>query len=173
MKTIKITTIALFIIIFSTIFCSAQKRTFPNVEVEKFTVKEKVEFEEENLKSLMTEIITALRELNKFQKVNYLDATSEKASEPTLKITGEVTKYSKGNRAARYLVGFGAGATKVKAKVKFFDSISGDLLLEKEIDGAIYIGLFGGKSDEAKSDLAKDIANVVKKQFADNSKKKN
>ena len=100
-----------------------------------------------------------------------MDATSEKPTEPTLKITGVITKYSKGSRAARYLIGFGAGATKVKAKVKFIDSVSGDVLLEKEIDGAVWIGLFGGKSDEAKSDLAKDITNLVKKQFTDKSKK--
>lgn len=171
MKIIKILTIVVSITLFSAIFCAAQTRTFPNVAVEKFTVQEKVEFEEENLKNLMTELILALRETNKFQKVTYLDDKSEKPTEPTLKITGVITKYSKGSRAARYLIGFGAGATKVKAKVKFIDSVSGDVLLEKEIDGAVWIGLFGGKSDEAKSDLAKDITNLVKKQFTDKSKK--
>ena len=65
MKIIKILIVALFITLLSAIFCTAQKRTFPNVEVEKFTVQEKVEFEEENLKNLMTELITALRETNK------------------------------------------------------------------------------------------------------------
>ena len=172
MKIVKLSVITLCILLLSSICCFSQQtnnskpQTYQNIEVEKFTVKEKVEYEAEKLDNLMSEIIYALKNTKKFQNVMLLaEKPVNTSTDPVLKISGEIIQYDKGNRAARYLIGFGAGKTKVKAKLKFTDSASGKLLLEKDIDGSVWIGLFGGDSEGAKSDLAKDIANLVKKQF--------
>jgi hypothetical protein len=181
MKHFKLTMIAfaLLMVVLSAMSAFAQtKKTYQSIEVETFTLAEKVEFEPAQLENLMSGIIFSLKKTNKFQNVTLLNQKSENteksdktSTEPTLKIVGEVTKYSKGSRAARYFIGFGAGATKIKAKVKFIDSASGTVLLEKEVDGTVWIGVFGGSSDGAKSGVAKDIASIAKKNFADNSKK--
>lgn len=82
-----------------------------------------------------------------------------------LSITGTITKYSKGNQAARYLVGFGAGSTVIGAHIKCFDATSKELLFEKDVDGKVVMGLMGGKSEGANNGLAKEIAKDIKKKF--------
>ncbi len=139
---------------------------YQNVLVENFTVESGVEFSPEQMKSLMADIVLALTNTKKFDKVALsADKPEFPSDQRTLKIVGEVVKYKKGNRAARYFIGFGAGATKVNANVKFMDLASGSILLEREVDGVVWIGLFGGESGGAKSGLAKEISNLAKKQF--------
>lgn len=150
-----------------------EKKVYKNVEVETFTIKEGVEFESAQLENLMASVVFALKNTEKFENVKLSSQKSENVSNaPTLKIVGEVTNYDKGNRAARYLIGFGAGATKVNANVKFIDAATGNVLLEKQVDGVVWIGMFGGDSNGAKSGLAKEISNLAKKNFADKTKKK-
>ncbi len=82
-----------------------------------------------------------------------------------LRVTGVVTKYSKGSQATRYLVGFGAGATVVAAQVKFTDTATDEVLLDKKMDGKVVMGLMGGKSTGATNGLAKEIVKAAKGKF--------
>ena len=89
---------------------------------------------------------------------------------PCAKITGTITKYSKGNRAARYLVGFGAGRTKLVAAVKVLDAETGTLLFEQNVDGHVYGGLIGGETDGAKSNLSSEIIKTMTEKKATRAK---
>jgi hypothetical protein len=80
-------------------------------------------------------------------------------------LSGTITKYDKGNRAARYFVGFGAGATKVVAHIKFIETATGSVLFEKDVDGKVVIGVFGGDSKGSTRGLAKEVAKVTKRTF--------
>jgi hypothetical protein len=52
----------------------------------------------------------------------------------TLVIGGQVTKYKKGNRALRLVVGFGAGSANFDARVSFVDGASGSELSHVVVD---------------------------------------
>jgi hypothetical protein len=85
--------------------------------------------------------------------------------EPVLLLTGTITKYKKGNQAARYLVGFGAGSTVIDAHIKCYDAVTKDLLFERDVDGKVIMGMMGGKSEGANNGLAKEIAKNIKQKF--------
>jgi hypothetical protein len=62
-------------------------------------------------------------------------------------------------------VGFGAGATVIGAHIKCYDAATKELLLERDVDGKVIMGLMGGKSEGANNGLAKEIAKNVKQKF--------
>lgn len=77
-----------------------------------------------------------------------------------LRITGEVTRFKPGNRAKRYLIGFGAGATVVHAEVQFTDAATGQVLVRREMAGVTWTGIAGGDSKGAGESLARKIAKL-------------
>lgn len=121
---------------------------------------------------MMTEIVDELTKLKKFSEVKGLApaaaavaTTTETTGQPTswILLTGTVTKYQPGSRTTRYLVGPFAGKTKVVASIKLVEKDTGKVLLEKDVDGKVVIGLFGGNSNGATRGLAIEVAKVTKK----------
>jgi hypothetical protein len=53
-----------------------------------------------------------------------------------LRISGTVIRFQPANPAKRSLIGFGAGATMLRARVRFADASSGQVLLIREANGA-------------------------------------
>ena len=157
---------------------SGQRKTesapYGVVEIERFAVAQGVEFPETDLNELMNYLALHFNDSRRFDQVFLSsDTASKEAPARRAKITGQVTKYSKGSRAARYLVGFGAGRTKLVADVKVTDAETGQLLFEKSVDGHVYGGLFGGKTDEAKGELASEIIKTMTKMgYASQTRKK-
>ena len=149
---------------------TAEKKIYKNVAVEKFTIAQGVEkFPEASLDVMMAEIVDELKRLQKFEAVAL---NAETATTDGIHLSGTITKYKPGSRTARYMIGFGAGMTKVKAKIKFVDTATGNVLFEKEIDGKVVMGFFGGDKNDATRGLAREIAEIAKKNFTDNQKKK-
>lgn len=154
------------------------KGKYQNITVGDFDIKAGVNFPLSSLGVMRAEIIDELRKLNAFVQVSDESAAKEKseaktetsdvkteAINPTLRLVGTVTKYKPGSRAKRYLIGFGAGMTKVVAHIKFIDSATGNVLFEKDVDGKVIIGFVGGESTGATRGLAKEVAKVAKKTF--------
>ncbi|HRH40085.1 MAG TPA: DUF4410 domain-containing protein [Pyrinomonadaceae bacterium] len=159
-------------------------QTKQTIEVKKFEIKQGVEFPATAVDVMMAEIVDELKKTNIFGQV-LIDAPAEPAktdkaegeakpepttepvakTEPNLVLTGTITKYEPGNRAARYLIGFGAGKTKVAALITITDKATGKVVLEKTVDGKVIIGLFGGDSNGATRGLAKEVAIVTKKSI--------
>jgi hypothetical protein len=75
-----------------------------------------------------------------------------------LRIAGVVTRFKAGNRAKRSMIGFGAGATVVRAQVWFTDGTTGQILLNREVQGITWTGVGGGDSRAAGESLAKKLA---------------
>ncbi len=144
---------------------SENQNKYKDIEVTKFDVKQGVEFPEEHLTGMMDEIVKELQELKKFNQVFRAGESQAASSAPTLRLEGTVIEYKKGSQAKRYLVGFGAGKTKVVAHVKFIDKASGNVVFEKDVDGKVVLGLLGGKSKTSLRDVGDEIAKVSKKQF--------
>jgi hypothetical protein len=160
------------------------KNKYQKIEIAKFDLKDGVEkLTDSSLEVMMSEIVDELKKLNKFKEVTIeptkpkdAAATDEanadtpqveaesKPLESTIRLVGTVTEYKEGNRTARYLVGFGAGRAKIKAHIKILDS-KGLTLLEKDVDGNLVIGFFGGDSKSITRGLAKEVAKVTEKKF--------
>lgn len=153
---------------------AVQNSTYNTVEIEKFTIGEGVTFPDNDLNELMSYLVIHFNKSRRFENVFFsTDTASQTASARRVKISGTITKYSKGSRAARYLVGFGAGRTKLVAKVKVTDAETGSLLIEQDVDGHVYGGLFGGETDSAKGNLASDIIkSMTKKGYANKERLK-
>ncbi len=81
-----------------------------------------------------------------------------------LSISGLITELKPGNRAKRYLIGFGAGASVVKAQVWFTDNATGQVILNRQLTGAARLGAEGigaaGDSRSATESLARKIAKL-------------
>lgn len=134
-------------------------------EVASFTAQSDVKMTPEELKALTDTVVKELQDTKKFKQVVREGEAPSDASAPAMKITGTVVKYKAGSRAKRYFVGFGAGKTKVIATVRFIDKETGRVLREFTADGDVFMGVFGGSSGGAKSELAGQIAKVVKKEY--------
>jgi len=140
------------------------KNKYQDAEVAQFDVQPDVKFPQENMDGMMAEIVQELQKIKKFRLVARAGEAPE-SHDPTMRIVGTVTKYQAGSQAKRYLIGFGAGKTKIVAHVKFIDKASGIILLEKDVDGKVVFGLFGGQSKTSLRDVGKEIGEVIKKNF--------
>ena len=78
-----------------------------------------------------------------------------------LRISGTVVRFKPGNRAKRYFIGFGAGATVVKAQVRFGDTGTRQVVMIREVEGITWTGVAGGDSQAAANSLAKKIAKLL------------
>lgn len=167
------------------VYSQNKKTEYQSVEITKFEIKPDVKFPASRLDVMMSEIAEELTKTKKFSSVKNNSPESESAEKtpeattdtdkPKVKpgqiadnsalyLTGIVTEYKEGNRAARYLIGFGAGRAKVKARIKISDS-AGNILLERDVDGNLIIGAFGGNSSVVTRGLAKEIRKVLLKKF--------
>jgi curli biogenesis system outer membrane secretion channel CsgG len=158
---------------------TAVKGKYQEIEVTTFDAKEGVVVPEGFLKTLMATVVTELQKTKKFKQVLRegetpatmatmpapAGATPANAGEGTLRLTGTITKFKAGSRAKRYLVGFGAGKSKVIAHIKFTDKATGSVLFEQDVDGDVVMGLFGGDSGGATRELAEAVAKSAKKRF--------
>jgi len=148
------------------------KEPYRSVEVESFTIRNGVEFPPEDIEKIKTSLLNSLRNSKRFDEVSVSGEKPSAENIPRIRITGEILKYVKGNRTARYVVGLGAGKTKIIADVRVIDVKSGAVVLQQTVDGVVSWGLFGGDSDSAKGNMANDILQAMKKAGLVGEKKK-
>jgi hypothetical protein len=142
-----------------------EKNKYQQIEITGFEVKQGVEFPPDYLADLTNELVTQMKETEKFREVSRAGEAPAGSDALALRLSGTVTEFKAGSRAVRYLVGFGAGRTKVKARVKFTDRATGAVLYEGDVDGKVIMGVFGGDSRGATRGLAKEVAKVARQQF--------
>lgn len=143
-----------------------QKNKYQQIEVTRFEVKSGIVFPAEYQVSMTEDLVAQLQETKKFKQVLRLGEASSDANAPAIKLVGQITEYKAGNRAMRYMIGFGAGKTKVVAHIKFVDRATGDVLFEKDVDGKVILGgLVKGESIGATRGLAKEVAKLASEKF--------
>jgi curli biogenesis system outer membrane secretion channel CsgG len=148
------------------------KGPYKAIEFERFTVRQGVEFSDKELDELMNAAVKNFTRSNRFDSVTMAGATPVEVAGPKLKISGEITKFVKGNQAARYLIGFGAGKTKIMVDVKMTDASTGEVVFNQVVDGDVTWGVFGGDSDAAKGGVADEVIREMKKRGLAGDKKK-
>jgi len=77
-----------------------------------------------------------------------------------LRVSGLVTRFQPGSKIKRYLIGFGAGATIVKAQVWFSDAATGQIFLNREVSGITWTAR--GDSQGAADSFARKVVKLVK-----------
>ena len=113
-----------------------------------------------------SEVIARLRAAGLFDRViNLADGGSAPPNVRALRLEGTITRLGAGNRALRYMVGFGAGASKAQLETRLVDSESGRVVIVTADRREASFGLFGGDSEEhlreAFSDMARDYARML------------
>jgi curli biogenesis system outer membrane secretion channel CsgG len=144
---------------------SKYKNKFECIEITRFDVKAGVELPKDWLITMTEELITQMKQTGKFKDICREGETPTDPNAPAMKLVGTVIEYKQGNRAARYLIGFGAGKTVVKAHIKLIDRATGEVLFEDDVDGKVVMGVIGGESVGATRGLAKEVASKTKKEF--------
>lgn len=115
---------------------------------------------------LQTEVIARLRAAGLFDRVvNLAEGGTAPANTRALRLDGVITRLGAGNRALRYMVGFGAGASKAQIETRLVDAESGRLVVATADRREASFGIFGGDSEEhlreAFSDMARDYARML------------
>jgi hypothetical protein len=145
---------------------NVEKNKYQQIEVMRFEVKEGVKFPSDYLATMTEELVTQLQEVKQFKQVLREGEAAAEAQAPALRLVGTVTAFQAGNRALRYMIGFGAGKTKIVAHVKFVDRETGAVLFEKDVDGKVILGgAIKSESIGATRGLAKEVAKVARQKF--------
>lgn len=144
---------------------AAEKNKYQNVEVAAFTAQEDVKMTPEELKAITETVVREMKDIKKFKQVLHEGEAATDAAAQTLRVEGKVVKFKAGSRAKRYFIGFGAGKTKMIANVKYIDRATGRVIYEYVADGDVHMGIFGGDSGGAKSEMAEQVAKYAKKKF--------
>ncbi len=176
MKTIKYSFLALAVSMLLVIAAFGQttattRQPYRAIEIEKFTVRQGVELSDKEVDELMKATVANFRASNRFDSITMAGEASM-VETPKLKMAGEVTKYVKGNQAARYFIGFGAGKTKIMVDVKLTDAVSGEVVFHQVVDGDVTWGFFGGSSESAKGGVSDEVIREMKKRGLAGDKKK-
>jgi hypothetical protein len=140
------------------------EKKYQQVQVNRFDVQQGVELPPDYQLAIFEDLIKSVAKIKGVTQV-LREGETVPEDQPVLLVTGTVTNYKKGNQAARYLVGFGAGETVIGAHIKCYDATTKELLFEGDVDGRVVMGLMGGKSEGANNGLAKEIAKDLKKTF--------
>lgn len=131
------------------------------VEVDRFAGEPGVDFPPDYQITLVEDIV---RETERVSKAIEIIREGERvpSGRSVMRISGVITQFKPGSRAKRYLIGFGAGSTVVKAHVKFTDAASGEVLFEKDLKGLTWMGIAGGSSESAGDRLGKSVVSAAK-----------
>lgn len=146
-------------------------RDYKVLEIGNFLMKSDEEVPPDHLYALLRNLAIQLDEKTKFDKfvTNYTWGPSQRwvesnteITEPTLVLSGVITRYQRGSRSKRFFIGFGAGKTRVYCLFRFVDKATNEVLLERMENGSIS---GGDASSGAMKELAGDIANAVRKNW--------
>lgn len=138
---------------------------YETVEVATFDTKEGIAFPPDFSVRLNEELVMELQKSKRFAEVLREGEAPREEGAPALKLVGTITEFKKGSQMKRYLIGFGAGKTKIVASIKFVDRTTGDVVFEDQVDGKVIMGLAGGESMGAAHGLAKEVAKVAKQKL--------
>jgi len=142
------------------------KSRYRAVQVDPVTIQEDVQFPAEFLMKLQAEIAKQLSKQKEFEEVLAEGQSPAKAGAPVLRLSEQITSYERGNRAERYLGGFGAGSTVVNAKVVFMDGESGQTFMAENLRAVLSGGFLGGSAEGVVQDFARQIVTKTKLMLA-------
>ena len=159
---------AAFLVLLVALPCAAQPSAAGSKDIilTAFEAQKGIDFPPDFQEAFVVRLVEEITKLKKFNRViKPGDPVPENAT-GAIRLTGVVTEVDEGSRAARALVGWGAGKAYIKAHIKFIDEATGAVKFEKEVQatmsGTWSVG--GGDSSKVGANLAKEVAKVAKSQ---------
>lgn len=139
-------------------------REFASFDVQDFentTGGDKTTMPDAWISTIREEIGQRVIELHKFQRVaDFEDAKAATSSAARgLELKGKIVAFTRGSDTLRFFVGFGAGKGKIVARCQFIDKESGQVVLERQVDGRVI--KTGQSTEGAIQGLAKEIKKIV------------
>jgi len=119
----------------------------------------------EEILGLIQQIVIDEVDLNNNGLKSYpadVDKTCPNTNE-SLVVNGRVIDYKKGNRAVRYMVGFGAGKQKIETNLVLTEKKSGKVIAKERVVDRKIGGLVGGSEDKGKRDYAEKVNKFIRK----------
>ncbi len=138
------------------------KDKYRAAEVDRFDVQPGVEFPPEYVADLQEQILKELEKSKEFQELLRPGQNPVTADSPVLRLTGTISSFNPGSRKKRYVVGYGAGAAEIYARVVFLDRSTERALMTQEVRAVLSGGVFGGNAMNATQDFAKQVVNTTR-----------
>jgi hypothetical protein len=147
-------------------------KRYKTIAVTQLAVTDKMEddgdrrFAAEMSTFFQAELVRHLRSSGLFVRVvNAGETQVPSGSETVLKVEGAITRLGRGSQAMRYLVGYGAGAARAQADMKFVEVPSGKVVMVVADRRIASAGAFGGSDREhlreSFDDMARDLAKFL------------
>jgi hypothetical protein len=149
-------------------------RDYSVLQVTNFQSKSEKPVAPDYLYSLFSDMARALDEKTEFRRfvTSYTKGPSERwgndsggEEAPTLVLSGVLTEYEPGSQTTRYLVGFGAGKTRVYCLFRLVDKVTGEVVFERMENGSVSMGLLGGSGSGAMKELGEDLAKAIRSNW--------
>jgi len=131
------------------------------VEIDRFVGGSRVAFPPDYQIILAEDLAREMKKTFKSAEI-LREGESAPSGKAVLRISGIVIKFQAGSRAKRTLIGLGVGATIVRTWVRFTDLLSGQVLLDRELEGITVMGILDGDSQGAGHQLARKIVSLAK-----------
>jgi hypothetical protein len=139
------------------------KDKYQLVEVDRFVLKQGLEFPAEYLQRVREEVANQLVKEKLFARVVQPGETLGADQGPVIRLAGMIHNYKEGSRAHRYLGGqFGAGNAEIDARISLLDATTAQPLVVQEVRGVLMGGVFGGKDEDVTKALAAQIVAYTK-----------
>jgi hypothetical protein len=139
------------------------KGRYQSLEVKRFGVPGDVGITNDYVDKLTADLVAEIGNTRTFNRVYREGTMGTDVPKPILLLIGSITKFQRGSQAKRYLLGPGFGKTVLKAHVQFVDAKTGEVVFERDVDGKVIMGLYGGDSMGATRGLAKEVAHTARK----------
>ena len=160
------TAVAASLLLLVALPCAAQPTAAASKDIilSAFEAQKGIDFPPDFQEAFVTRLVEEFTKLKKFNRVIRLGDLILENATGAIRLTGVVTEVDEGSRAARALVGWGAGKAYIKAHIKFVDEATGALKFEKDVQASMSRGWGGGDSSKVGGNLAKEVAKVAKSQ---------
>jgi hypothetical protein len=119
-------------------------------------------------KGLGDQILEKIVAYNKENAKTPLFGTVTRATDRTdkvLEMRSVLQGYEKGSRAARYLIGFGAGKASCSVQCTFVDKSTGKQVMRAGFEGELSMGVVGGSAKQAAGKVLDKILEFLKKNY--------
>jgi len=129
---------------------------YQSIRVEKFEVKQGVEFPAEYLDKAQEEIFKQLAAAKIVKEILRAREQTTEVTTPFISLSGMINSYTPGSRSKRY-VGLGLGAAEVDAQIFLRDGKTKQRLQTERLRALLTVGVFGGSEDKVANELARRI----------------
>lgn len=143
------------------------REMYQSLRVERFEVKQGIEFPPEYLDKAHEEIFKQLANAKVVKEISRAGEQKAATEAPFISLSGTINSYTPGSRSKRYL-GFGLGAAEVDAQIFLLDGATKQRLQTEKLRALLSGGVFGGSEDQIANELARRV--VLQTRYMLNSR---